>query len=269
MNFDMNKTLALLVGGLTKPAETWESYLGENRPWQYTLVNLTAPLVVANVLLSLVLSRWFGTFSAYNVGGNGFVALIQALFLAAIGFAIAVLVINFLAGVFQGKPEFSRAFAAVSLVAIPAWVAGVVGAAIPWIGTLVSLAGAIVSLVFLYRILPLALNIPDGKRVVHLVASIIGIIIINIIVGTVLRVGGIISPPPSSLIMEDRGMAAISSSSNSPQPPPAVASVVGAPGPTGQPSISQATNISDQPIRKVIEYGNISDTSVPMPAFET
>jgi hypothetical protein len=84
----------------------------------------------------------------------------------------------------------------------------VVGAAIPWLGGLISLAGAIVSLVFLYKILPLALKIPDDKRVVHLVVSIIVIIVINVIVGSVLRVGGMSSPSPASLSRVDRGTAA-------------------------------------------------------------
>lgn len=208
MQFDINKTMALLVGALTRPAETWKAYLGENHPWQFTLVNLTAPLLVANVLLSVVFSRWFGTFSAYNLGGNWFLALLQGLFLAALGFAIAVLVINFLAGTFKGEPNFSRAFAAVSLVAIPAWVAGAVGAAIPWLGGLISLAGAIVSLLFLYRILPLALNIPDQKRVVHLVVSIIVIVVINVVIGSVLRIGDTTMPSASPLTRAGRDVVA-------------------------------------------------------------
>ena len=47
------------------------------------------------------------------------------------------------------------------------------------------------------------------------------------------------------------------------------ASDVGAPGPTGQPSSSQAMNSKDHPAMKVSEYGSISETSVPMPALAT
>lgn len=189
MNFDFKKTLELIKGGLTNPAQTWESYLGENPEWKSTLVVLTAPLLLANAILGLLLSRMMGTMSMFGLGGNWLSALVLGLIMAAIGFLVAVLVFNFLAGVFGGKPDFSRAFAAMSLAAIPAWIAGIVGAAIPWLGGLISLAGAIVSLVFLYKIMPLALGVPDTKRVLHFVVSLIAVLVINIIIGSILGVG--------------------------------------------------------------------------------
>ena len=189
MNLDFKKTLDLVKGGLTAPAETWTSYLGENPGWQQTLVVLTAPLLLANVFLGLLLSRIMDTVPPFGLGGNWFAALVFGLLLACIAFAVAVFVFNFLAGMFGGKPDFSRAFAAMSLVAIPAWVAGIVGAAIPWLGGLISLAGAIVSLVFLYKIIPLAWSVPDSKRVLHFVVSLVAVLAINIVIGSVLGVG--------------------------------------------------------------------------------
>jgi hypothetical protein len=189
MNFDFKKTLDLVKGGLMSPAETWSSYLGENPGWQQTLVVLTAPLILANVVLGLLLSRIMGTMSPFGLGGNWFAALVFGLVLACIGFAVAVFVFNFLAGMFGGKANFSRAFAAMSLVAIPAWVAGIIGAAIPWLGGLISLAGAIVSLVFLYKIIPLAWEVPEGKRVLHFVVSLVAVLVINIVIASVLGVG--------------------------------------------------------------------------------
>lgn len=188
MNFDFKKTLELVKGGLLNPNETWASYLAENQDWKSTLVTLTGPLLLANIVLSLLLSRMMGTLSPFVMGGNWFSALIFGLVMAAIGFAVVVLVFSFLAGTFGGKADFSRAFAAVSLAAIPAWVAGIVGAAIPWLGGLISLAGGIVSLVFLYKIMPLALEVPDNKRVLHFVVSLVVVIVINMIIGSVLGV---------------------------------------------------------------------------------
>lgn len=189
MNFDYKKTLDLVKGGLLNPAATWSSYLGENPGWQQTLVVLTAPLILANIVLSLLLSRMMGTMSPFGLAGNWFAALVLGLVMACIAFAVAVFVFNFLAGVFGGKPDFSRAFAAMSLAAIPAWIAGIIGAAIPWVGGLISLAGAIVTLVFLYKILPLALGVPDSKRVLHFVVSLVAVLVVNIIVATVLGIG--------------------------------------------------------------------------------
>lgn len=189
MNFDFKKTIDLVVGGLARPRETWTTYLGENPVWQQTLVVLTGPLIVANVVLSLLLSRMMGTIAPYGLSGPWFGALVLSLVMACVGFAVAVLVFNFLAGVFGGRSDFSRAFAALSLAAIPAWVAGIVGSAIPWLGGLIGLAGAIAGLVFLYKLIPLALEVPEGKRVLHFVVSLIAVLVINIVVAAVLGLG--------------------------------------------------------------------------------
>lgn len=188
MQFDFMKTLALIKGGLLDHENTWKNYLDENPGWQKTALLLSGPLLIANVLLSLIFSRLLGGYAYYGYSSNFFVALIMGLLLAAIGLAIAVFVFNFLAGTFKGKPDFSRAFAAVSLAAIPAWVAGIVGALIPAIGFFITIAGGIASLVFMYKIMPLALEVPDEKRTVHFVVSLVVIIIINMVVG--LALGG-------------------------------------------------------------------------------
>jgi len=193
MNFDFARTIALIKGGLLDHEATWKSYLDENPDWQKTAALLTGPLILANVLLSVILSRLIGGFAFYGYYSNFFAALFWGLVMGCIGFIIAVFVFNFLAGQFKGKSNFSRAFAAVSLAAIPAWVAGAVAALIPFAGFLIALAGGILSLVFMYKIMPLALEVPEEKRTVHFVVSIVAIIVFNIIVSTVIGVGAISS----------------------------------------------------------------------------
>ncbi len=189
MQYDFSKTLSLTRGGLLDYETTWKNYLAENPGWQKTTVLLTGPLILANVILSVILSRIIGGFDYYGYYSNFFAAIFWGLILACLGFAIAVFTFNFLAGTFKGNSNFARAFAAVSLAAIPAWIAGIVGAAIPYIGFLVSLAGGIISLVFLYKIMPLALHVPDEKRVAHFIASLVVIIVLNFIVGGIVGVG--------------------------------------------------------------------------------
>ena len=189
MAFDINKTLDLIKGGLLDPRNTWSRYLEQNPGWQDTAIQLTGPLIVANVLLTLIFSRLIGGYAYFGYGQNFVAALVSGLVFAAIGFAVVVAVFCFLAGVFKGKSYFSKAFAAVSLAAIPSWIAGVVGAIIPWIGWLVAIAGAILSLVYMYRIIPLALEVPEEKRALHFIASIVCIFIINMILATVLGAG--------------------------------------------------------------------------------
>ena len=189
MQFDFNKTLSLIRGGLLDHQNTWKNYLEDCPGWQQTAVVLTGPLFLANILLSLILSRIAGGYSMYMYPGNWFSALIFSLVMGAISFMIVVLVFNFLAGTFKGTPNFSRAFAAVSLAIIPAWVAGPIAALIPYIGFLVALAGGILTLVFLYRIMPQALGVPDDKRAVHFWVSFIAVIVINMIIGLTLGMG--------------------------------------------------------------------------------
>ena len=110
--------------------------------------------------------------------------------MATVGIVIAAFVFSFLAGTFNGKRNFDRGFAAISLAAIPAWVAGPIGALVPYIGFFVALAGGIMSLVFMYRIMPLALQVPGEKRVVHFISSLVLILILNFVVGSFMGVGG-------------------------------------------------------------------------------
>ncbi len=189
MSFDLSKTLSLVKGGILDPQTTWNHYLGENPSWQRTATELAGPLIVANLVLSLLLSRIGGGYFLYGYPGNFLVALILGLVMSVAGLVIAVFVFNILAGPFKGKPDFSRAFAALSLAAIPAWVAGPLGALIPWIGVLIVLAGSLLSLVYTYRIMPLALEVPDGSRLVHFIVSMLGIIIINYVLGALLAGG--------------------------------------------------------------------------------
>lgn len=204
MQFDFNKTLALVKGGVTEPEANWTAYLAENPGWQKTLVWLTGPLLVANVVLSTIFTWIVGGLGKYAMGDSFIAALLFTLVTAALGFLIAVFVLSLLAGVFGGKPNFDRAFAAVSLVAIPAWLAGIVGALVPWVGWLVSAAGGIWALVLLYRIIPTALEVPQDKRVGHYIVSIIAVILCNMVLGAMLAFSGLRPGPNLSDIGSSR-----------------------------------------------------------------
>ncbi|MEZ5573061.1 MAG: Yip1 family protein [Halioglobus sp.] len=190
MAFDVSKTLGVIKGGLLNAEETWNSYLEENPSWQQTATLLTGPLLIANVLLSLIFTRMVGGYSAFGYQSGWFSGLILGLVMGAITVTISALVFSFMAGAFKGTANFSRAFAAVSLAAIPAWVAGAVSALIPYLGILLALAGGIVSLVYLYRLIPLALNVPQDKRVLHFALSLLLVFIVNVVVSAVLGLGG-------------------------------------------------------------------------------
>ena len=187
MSFDFTKTLALIKGGLLEREATWNDYFQDCPDWKATAMALTGPLILANIVLGTILGRLTGGFTPYGYYNNFLSALFFSLILACLGLLIAVFVFNTLAGVFKGKSNFARAFAAVSLAAIPSWLAGIVAAMVPgFIGTLFALAGGITSLVFMYKIMPLALDVPNDKRVVHFIASLVAIMVLNVVVGGIL-----------------------------------------------------------------------------------
>jgi Yip1 domain len=190
MEIDLKETLKLVKGGLLDHRATWQNYLDQEPAWQKTAGILTAPILVFNVLLTQIFARVLGGSSAYGYSSNIIVALLMGLIMSAVGIALASFVLAFLAGNFGGKNSFSRGLAAVSLAAIPGAVAGVVGAFIPGLGFLITLAGGILSLVFLYKILPLALDVPEEKRTVHFVVSLLCLFVLNVVLATVLGLGG-------------------------------------------------------------------------------
>ncbi len=186
MSFDINKTIALIKGGLLDHEATWRSYLGENPGWKKTAFLLVGPLIIGSVVLQVIFSRLIGGVSMYAYpGANFLVALIVGLLMAAVGFAVLAGAFSFLAGQLGGKKNFDRAFAAVALALIPGYVAGIIGALIPGIGGLISLAGFVISLFFLWKIMPMTLEVPQEKRLPHFAGSLIVAIIINVIISAV------------------------------------------------------------------------------------
>jgi len=186
--FDPSKTFKLITGGLTDPRQTWESYLGENPGWQRTAIELTVPMVVSAIIIGWLLSSILGGIFYFGYGRGVVAGLLVGIVTAGISIVVMSAVVSALAGVFGGQPGFDRAFAAVSLATIPAWAGAALGG-IPWIGWLAQLAGSITALVFLYKIIPLAVRVPDNKRVLHFVLAIVAVFVINIFVGLIFGPG--------------------------------------------------------------------------------
>lgn len=186
--FNPAKTISLISGGLTNPHETWQSWLGENPGWQRTAIELTVPMVVSAIIIGWLLSVLLGGYFYYGYGRGVVLGLIVGLIAAGISITVLSFVVSALAGVFGGQANFDRALAAVSLAMIPSW-AGTALGGIPWIGWLLQLAGSIVGLVFLYKIIPLSMRVPEEKRVLHFVLTIVTVFVINIVLGVIFGLG--------------------------------------------------------------------------------
>lgn len=186
--FDFGKFTGLVTGGLTRPRETWEAWLAEKPSWQQTAIQLTVPLFVGAVVIGSLLAALLGGYFFYGYGRGFFVGLILGLIMAAVSVAVLSFVVAFLAGIFEGRNDFDGAFAGVSLAIIPGWV-GMALSGIPFLGWLLSLAGTIVGLVFLYQVIPLAVGVPQNRRVMHFVITILVVFVINLILSAIFGAG--------------------------------------------------------------------------------
>jgi len=185
--FNISELLNLVKGGLLNPAETWKSYLSSNHNWQYTAINLTVPLIVVTAILTAIFGWMFSSYSMFGVY-MGVWGTIKYIILSLVSLAVVSYIFAFLAKVFGGKNDFSKAFAALSLTAIPSAIGGVLGT-LPMVGALLSLAFGILGLVYLYKIIPIYLEVPEAKRAVHFVVSLLASIVFMIVIGATLNLG--------------------------------------------------------------------------------
>lgn len=186
---DFNRTLQLVLGALFDAEATWRSYLPEAGDWKKTAALLTGPLIIASVVLGYLValigsdSSMFGQFrptlltSAFSIITGAIAAVVVAFIFSAIS------------GLFGGKSAFALGLAATSLAFVPGYL-GQALAWLPWIGGLLALGLGIYALVLLWRIIPIYLEVPDGKRaghyIVSLIASIAVFFVLSATVGRVL-----------------------------------------------------------------------------------
>lgn len=185
--FNLNKTIKIIQGGLFNSKDTWQSYLAENHDWKETATLLTGPMILVSVLLSSLLLWLFSSHYLFATQG-GFGITLLKLIGAAIGISVGAFLFSFIAGFFKGKHDFNKGLAALSLAAIPGYIGSIVGS-VPMIGWLISLGLGIVSLVFLYKIIPSYLEVPEEKRVVHFVTSLVSTVVVAFIINMILGVG--------------------------------------------------------------------------------
>lgn len=181
MSLDFSKTADIIKLGLTDPVAGWEKYFAGGVPFKETALVLTGPLILLNALVVGV----FGGLPGLSFIGVFFSTLVGAVIAVFVGAGV----FSFLAGVFGGQGSFDKSFSALSLASVPGLLGGTVAVLVPFVGFLVAIAAGVLSLVYLYRLLPPALAVPDGKRVLHFILGLLAVIFINAIVGSVLGLG--------------------------------------------------------------------------------
>jgi Yip1 domain len=181
--FDLARTGRLITGALFDSEATWRSYLSEAGDWKKTATLLTGPLIVAAGVLGYVIGFLGADVSLFGLRPTLGSALL-GIVLAAIAATVVAFIFSALAAPFGGKQNFALGLAATTLAFVPGY-AGQALSGLPWVGWLLSIALAIYGLVLLWRIIPLYLEVPQGKRAPHYIVSLLACIIVGLVISTV------------------------------------------------------------------------------------
>lgn len=184
--FDLNRTITLANGALFDREATWKSYLPEAGDWKKTAVLLTGPLIAASAIVSYLLSLVFADSAMFAFLRPTLLSTLGLIISAAIAAGVVAFIFSALAGVFGGKNNFALGLAAVTLAFVPGYV-GQALSWLPWIGGFLAIGLAIFSLVQLWKIIPIYLEVPDGKRAAHYIVSLIATIVVMLIIGKIVN----------------------------------------------------------------------------------
>jgi hypothetical protein len=192
---DLKRTLRLVSGGMFDSEQTWRNYLPEAENWQKTVFLLTGPLIIFAAVAAYIFGFLGSDISLFGRFRPTLVSTVLTMITSAIAAVVVAFVVSALAGAFGGKNSFALGLAATTFAFIP----GYLGQAVtwlPWIGGLLALGLFIYALVLLWKVIPVYLAVPDGKRVGHfilsLVATIAAMLILSMTIGRFLypSVGG-------------------------------------------------------------------------------
>ncbi len=181
---DLNRTLQLVRGALLDPEPTWRNYRPEAGDWQRTALLLTVPLIVASTVLAWLLSMLGSDASPLAQFRPTLASTLLNIVTGAIAAGATAFIFAWFAGIFGGTNSFALGLAATTLAFVPGYV-GQALSWLPWIGWLLALGLLIYSLVLLWRIIPLYLDVPDRRRVGHYILSLLSAIIVVYLLSSV------------------------------------------------------------------------------------
>lgn len=184
--FELNRTIKLATGALFDREATWQSYLPEAGDWKKTAFLLTGPLIIASAIVSYLLSLVFADSGMFPMFRPTILSTIGTIITGAITAGVVGFIFSALAGAFGGRNSFALGLAATTLAFVPGYL-GQALSWLPWIGGLLALGLAIFALVQLWKIIPIYLEVPDSKRTVHFIVSIVATIVVMLIVGRIVN----------------------------------------------------------------------------------
>lgn len=172
---------------LTKPAREWQVIKDEHQATMDLFRGYVAPLAAIPAIAGFIGSVFIGyrLFNqTYRVGF--FEGLGQAIIMYLLTFVLIFvlgLVIDKLAGTFNGRPDQSQALKVAVYSYTPGWVAGIflLIPSLAWIHTLASLYGVYL----LYLGLGELMETPKDKALVYTAAVVVAAIVLALIIGAI------------------------------------------------------------------------------------
>ncbi len=210
---DLKRTLKLISGGLLNPQQTWQEYLPDAGDWQKTALLLTVPLIVVAATGAYLLGLLGSDVSIMGRFRPTLVATLLTMVSSLVAAAVIALVFSVFAGVFGGKNNFAKGLAATTFAFIPGYI-GQATMWLPWVGTLVSLGLFIYGMVLLWKVIPVYLDVPDGRRTGHYILSLLACIVAMFILSATL--GRFLIPSMGAPAFSDFSRSNTPNSSSSP-----------------------------------------------------
>jgi len=186
---DTTKLLDRVRGILLNPATEWGAIAGETTTVSELYKNYIMLLATIPAIFGFIKGSLIGfdvpLLGFYRVGiGAGISGMVITYAMSLAQIYVVALVVDTLAPTFGAQKNMLQALKTVAYAFTAAWVAGI-GQIVPWLGTLIALAGAAYSIYLLYLGLPRTMGCPPERAVAYTAVSIVAAIILSLIIGAV------------------------------------------------------------------------------------
>jgi len=208
---DFGKIIDRVKAILTTPKAEWPVIAAEPDTVRglyvgYVLIVAALPVIAHFIKNSLIGTGAFGITVRIPIG-MGIVAMVLQYVLALILVYLLALIINALAPTFEGQKDQLQALKTVAYSWTAGWVAGI-ATILPWLGSLIAIAGAIYGIYLLYLGLPETMKCPPDKAGGYTAVSVVITIVISwifyLIVGSVIGTAALTGAAMSGMHITDR-----------------------------------------------------------------
>jgi Yip1 domain len=185
---DFGKTIARAKSILATPRTEWPLAAAEPASvgslyTGYIVWIAALPAIAAFIKGSLIGTGFLGVVVRTPIGA-GIAAMVLQYLLSLVVAYVMALVVNALAGTFNGQKDMVQALKTVAYAWTASWIAGI-AVIIPWIGWLVAIAGAIYGIYLLYLGLPFTMKCPPEKAGGYTALSVVIAIVLSWIVSLI------------------------------------------------------------------------------------